>query len=172
MSLTMYPTDLTDSQWQNIKNQLPAKIWQRKRKHSIRLVINAVLYVTKTGIQWRMLPNDYPDWKPVYCYFRKWAQDGTVEQIHHSLLVRTRAALGREASPGLGLLDSQSVKSMSLTGCKGFDGNKKLTGRKRFIVTDTQGFVLALCWLCAGPGHNSGQRGRKSRCQDGAGQTG
>lgn len=158
MSLTMYPTDLTDSQWQNIKNQLPAKIWQRKRKHSIRLVINAVLYVTKTGIQWRMLPNDYPDWKLVYYYFRKWAQDGTVEQIHHSLLVRIRAALGREASPSLGLLDSQSVKSMSLTGCKGFDSNKKLTGRKRFIVTDTQGFVLALVITAANVGERAGAR--------------
>ena len=154
----MYLTDLTDSQWQNIKNQLDAKIWQRKRKYPVRVIINAILYVTKTGIQWRMLPNDLPDWELVYYYFRKWSQDGTVEKIHHGLLVRTRTALGRQASPSLGLLDSQSVKSMSVTDCKGFDGNKKLTGRKRFILTDTLGFVLALVVTAANVGERAGAK--------------
>jgi len=152
----MYSTDLTDCQWQNIKNQLDGKIRQRKRKHSIRMIINAILYVTKTGIQWRMLPNEYPDWRLLYYYFRNWAQDGTVEQIHHQLVIKTRTALGRQASPSLGVLDSQSVKSMSVTNCKGFDGNKRLPGRKRFLITDTLGFVLALVITSA----NVGQRAR------------
>ncbi len=158
MYLMNYPTELTDSQWQTIKNQLPVKIRQRKRKYPIRMIVNSILYMTKTGIHWRMLPTDYPDWKLVYYYFRKWAQDGTVEQIHHGLVTKTRTALGRQASPSLGLLDSQSVKSMSVTDCKGFDGNKKFTGRKRFIITDTLGFVLALVITAANAGERAGAK--------------
>lgn len=99
----MYSSDLTDSQWQNIKDNLDFKIWKRKRKHSTRLIINAILYINKTGIQWRMLPNDFPDWKLVYYYFSKWAKDGTTEKIHHSMLRQVREKLGKEPSPSLGL---------------------------------------------------------------------
>ncbi|MCU0469195.1 MAG: transposase [Arcicella sp.] len=135
----MYTTALTDSQWQNIKDNLDFKIWKRKRKYSIGLIINAILYVNKTGIQWRMLPNDFPDWKLVYYYFRKWAQDGTVEKIHNSMLVQVREKLERDPSPSLGLVDSQSVKSMSVTDFKGFDGNKKVEG---LGVPDASGLSL------------------------------
>jgi len=154
----MYTSDLTDSQWQNIKDNLDFKIWKRKRKYPIRLIINAILYVNKTGIQWRMLPNDFPDWKLVYYYFRKWAQDGTTQQIHHNMLLQVREHLGRESSPSLGLVDSQSVKSMSVTEFKGFDGNKKVDGRKRFIITDTLGFILSLVITQGNIGERAGAK--------------
>ena len=140
----MYPTDLTDSQWQAITQLLPAQIWRRKRKHSIRLIINAILYVTKGGIQWRQMPNDLPNWSLVYYYFRRWSRDGTVEKLHNQLVDKVRLQAQREVSPSLGLLDSQSVKTMSITTQKGFVGNKKIIGRKRFVIVDVLGLVLAL----------------------------
>ena len=152
----IYPTNLTDAQWQAIKLLLPAKIWQRKRKHSIRTIINAILYVVKGGIQWRMMPNDLPDWRLVYYYFRQWSEQGLVRQIHDKLVTNVRLQAGREASPSLGLIDSQSVKTMSVTTLKGYDGNKKLTGRKRFIIVDVLGLVLALRLTSANIGERAG----------------
>ena len=152
----IYPTNLTDAQWQAIKLLLPAKIWQRKRKHSIRTIINAILYVVKGGIQWRMMPNDLPDWRLVYYYFRQWSEQGLVRQIHDKLVTTIRLQAGRQASPSLGLIDSQSVKTMSVTTLKGYDGNKKLTGRKRFIIVDVLGLVLALRLTSANVGERAG----------------
>jgi putative transposase len=151
----MYTTDLTDSQWKIIKGNHDFKIWRRKRKYSIRSVINAIFYVNKTGIQWRMLPDDFPDWKLVYYYFRKWAQDGPVEKIHHSMLFQVRENSGKEASPSLGLIDSESVKSMSVSAFKGFDGNKKVNRRKRFIIVDTLGFIMGLVITTANVGERA-----------------
>ena len=152
----MYPTDLTDSQWQAIQEWLPIQVKTRKRKHSLRLIINAILYVAKAGIQWRMMPNDLPNWSLVYYYFHKWSADGTVEKIHNQLVTQVRLEAGREASPSLGLIDSQSVKSMSMTTQKGFDGNKKIQGRKRFIVTDVLGLLVALSITEANIGERAG----------------
>gem|GEM_PF-1793639 len=117
-----------------------------------------------------MLPNDYPDWELVYYYLGKWAQDGTVEKIHHGLVIRTRMALGREPSPSLVLVDSQSVKSMSVTDCKRFDGNKKRQGRKRFVLTHTLDHPHAGLYL--GLGGHGGQRRRGQRGRTGHSQTG
>jgi putative transposase len=100
----MYPTDLTDSQWQAIQEWLPIQVKTRKRKHSLRLIINAILYVAEAGIQWRMMPNDLPAWSLGYYYFRKWSADGTVEKIHNQLVTQVRLEVGREASPSLGLI--------------------------------------------------------------------
>ena len=152
----IYPTDLTDSQWQAIKLLLPAKIWRRKRKQSIRAIINGILYVVKGGISWRIMPIDLADWQLVYYYFRHWAKQGLVQQIHDKLVTKVRLQAGREASPSLGLIDSQSVKTMSVTTIKGYDGNKKLTGRKRFIVVDVLGLVLALRLTSANVGERAG----------------
>jgi putative transposase len=157
----MYPTDLTDSQWQAIQQTLPLQMRpggepQRKRKHSLRLIINAILYVTKGGITWRMMPVNLPNWALVYFYFRKWSADGTVEAIHQQLLPKVRQQAGRNASPSLGLIDSQSVKTMSFTTEKGFDGNKKINGRNRFIITDVLGLVLAISVLPANTGERAG----------------
>ncbi len=152
----IYPTDLTDSQWQAIKLLLPPKIWQRKRKQPIRAIINGILYVVKGGISWRMMPHDLPDWRLVYYYFRQWAKQGVVQQIHDKLVTKIRLQAGRDESPSLGLIDSQSVKTMSVTTLKGYDGNKKLTGRKRFIVVDVLGLVLALRLTSASVGERAG----------------
>lgn len=152
----MYPTDLTDAQWQAIEKVVPAKIKTRKRQHSLRVIINAILYVTKGGIQWRMLPTDLPDWRLVYYYFRSLTQAGVVKLVHDALVTQTRKQAKREASPSLGLIDSQSVKSMSITLQKGFDGNKRLTGRKRFVVVDVLGLVLSLSVTRANTGERAG----------------
>ena len=116
----------------------------RKRKHSLREIVNAVLYVAKTGIQWRFLPLSYPKWQLVYYYFRRWLSEGLIEEIHDCLLKLTRKKADRNANPSLGLLDSQSVKTSCITTDKGYDAGKKVNGRKRHIITDTMGLILAI----------------------------
>lgn len=135
-----YPTDLTDSQWVKIEKFFK----KRKRKHSLREIVNALLYIVKTGMQWRMLPRCYPKWELVYYYFRLWTAEGLIEEIHDALRSMCRKQAGRNESPGLGLLDSQSVKTSCITIQKGYDAGKKVSGRKRHIITDTMGFILAL----------------------------
>ena len=141
-----YETDLTDSQWKIIT---PCLDDQRKRKNSLRQIMNAIFYIAKTGCQWRYLPNNFPKWQLVYYYFRKWEQTKIIEQIHELLYQRVRVKAGREKTPSLGLLDSQSVKTASLTDLKGLDANKKINGRKRFIVTDTMGWLIGLMVVAA-----------------------
>ena len=138
--MQIYPTDLTDSQWAKIENLFD----NRKRRHPLRAIINALFYITKSGIQWRMLPKEYPRWQLVYCYFRKWTAEGLIEEMHGSLHAMCRKQAGREESPSLGLIDSQSVKTSSITQKKGYDGGKKIQGRKRHTVTDTLGFIMAV----------------------------
>lgn len=138
--MQIYPTDLTDGQWSKIE----IFFTKRKRKHSLREIINALLYIAKSGVQWRLLPREYPNWKLVYYYFRKWLAEGLIEEIHESLRSYCRKQAGRNESPSLGLLDSQSVKSSCITKEKGYDAGKKVTGRKRHIITDTMGFILAI----------------------------
>jgi putative transposase len=138
--MQIYPTDLTDSQWSKIENYFVL----RKRKHSLRVIVNAMLYMAKSGNQWRMLPKEYPKWELVYYYFRKWTAEGLIEEIHESLRNYCRKQAGRNESPSMGLIDSQSVKTSCITTEKGYDAGKKVSGRKRHIVTDTMGFVLAI----------------------------
>ncbi|MEG1523389.1 MAG: IS5 family transposase, partial [Bacteroidales bacterium] len=118
---------------------------KRKRQHSLKEVLNALFYLLKTGCQWRMLPVDFPNWECVYYYFQKWSRDGTIEEIHEVLRKRLRKKRGCEASPSVGVIDSQSVKVTKISGeCRGIDGGKKIKGRKRHIVTDTQGLLLGI----------------------------
>jgi putative transposase len=148
-----YDSNLTDSQWEIISEIIDD---QRKRKYSLRLIVDAILYVTKSGVQWRLLPKDFPKWQLVYYYFRKWSLNGLTEQIHESLLAKVRRKKGKQASPSLGLMDSQSIKTTSVTQEKGIDGNKKISGRKRFIVTDTIGLILAIFIAPANTGEREG----------------
>jgi len=138
----MYSTNVTDSQWSLVKDLISNK---RKRKHSHRDVVNAIFYLLKTGCQWRMIPHCFPPWESVYYYFSKWKNDGTIEALHETLRDKVRCKAGKKASPSLALIDSQSIKTTRSGGiCRGIDGNKKIKGRKRHIITDTLGLLLAV----------------------------
>ncbi|MDJ1506962.1 IS5 family transposase [Xanthocytophaga agilis] len=131
--------ELTDTQWQFIEQILKEK---RKRKHSLRLVVNGLLYILRTGCQWRNLTNMYPCWQVVYYYFRKWQRNGTLERLNSELNKHERKRQGKEETPSLICIDSQSVKSVSfVVEEKGIDGNKKVNGRKRHVLVDTLGLV-------------------------------
>lgn len=136
-----YPTNLTDAQYDTILQIMGDN---RKRKNSLREIWNAILYLHKTGCHWRMLPSDFPKWQTVYYYLDKWTYDGTIEQLNDVLRERTRIRAGRQASPSVALIDSQSVKTTRKGGPeRGFDGGKNVKGRKRHIVTDTGGLLLS-----------------------------
>ncbi len=113
MTRKRYPTDLTDVQWTQL---VPLLIKQsgrtgRPRKHELRSVVDALLYVLRGGISWRALPHDFPPWESVYDHFRRWKQDGTLERIHDALREQVRTRAGKDASPSAAVLDSQSVRT-------------------------------------------------------------
>ena len=137
-----YPSDLTNSRWQFIKNIVDNG---RKRKYSIREIMNAILYLTKTGCQWRMLPLHYPPWKSVYYYFNKWTKNGVLTTLHDFLVKNIRIKAGRNPEPSVGIIDSQTAKASNLCqGNVGYDGGKKTKGRKRHIAVDTMGLILSI----------------------------
>lgn len=139
---------LTDSQWEVVQKIIPDK---RRRKQSLRLIVNALLYVVKTGCQWRMLPPCFPKWQLVYYYFRKWKGDDTILLLHDKLVEWVRIKRGKRAEPSVAIMDSQSVKSSSTAGeARGFDGYKKIQGRKRHILTDTFGLLICVVVHSAG----------------------
>ncbi len=130
---------LTDSQWKVIKDYLPV---QRLRVLDLRDVFDAILWITRTGSQWRNLDQSFPDWQAVYYYFYRWRADGTLERINEALNRLERKALKRKSSPSLGLVDSQSVKlAPMIFEFRGVDGHKKINGRKRQFFTDTIGRI-------------------------------
>jgi len=138
-----YISDLTEVEWQIIRRYLPnAKPGGRPRKHRLRELVNAMFYLTRSGCAWRLLPQEFPPWKTGYHYFRRWRLDGVWHRLHTALREQLRQSVGRQRPPSAGILDSQSVKTTRVGGPRGFDGGKKVNGRKRHLLVDTQGWVI------------------------------
>ena len=139
-----YSTDLTDAQWECLEPHVPPPNNRgRPRAHSSREILNAVFYVLKSGCAWRLLPRNFPPWETVYWWFRRWRIDGTFEQLNAALRERLRSRLGRNAHPSAGIVDSQSARTTGVGGeQRGYDGGKKVRGRKRQLLVDTEGLVL------------------------------
>jgi transposase len=147
-----YPSDLTDQQWELVEPLLPApKSGGRREKHPRRLIVDAILYVVRTGRSWRQLPSDFPPWETVYWYFARWENAKVTEKILAAVREQLRIAEGRNPEPSAGLVDSQSVKGADTVGrdTRGYDAGKKINGRKRFIVTDTLGLLLTVVVVTA-----------------------
>jgi putative transposase len=139
-----YLSDLSDSQWELLADLFPEAVTGRPREVDIRSVVDAIFYVNRTGVQWRYLPHDFPRWDVVYSYFRKWGKDGTWDSLQRILREGVRQAEGRETTPSLACVDSQSVKGTECGGTHGIDGHKKINGVKRHILVDTMGLLLAV----------------------------
>ena len=141
--MIQYSTNLTDKQWQVIEKIINTQ--ERKRKHSLRNIMNAILYLLKTGCQWRMIPKDFAPWESVYYYYSKCKNEGIIEVLLDKLCSKVRIMADRKESPSLGIIDSRSVKtSHHVDSDRGLDGNKKIKGRKQHIIVDTQGNLMAI----------------------------
>jgi transposase len=142
-----YPSDLTDDEWALVEPLIPpAKRGGRPREVPVRDIVNGIMYVLSTGCQWRYVPTDLPARSTLHAYLQRWDHDGTLEQIHQTLYVRCREWLNRAAMPTAGIIDSQSVKSAEkggpLVDPHGYDAGKKIKGKKRHLVVDTEGLLM------------------------------
>lgn len=140
-----YPSDLSDAEW-NVIRHVFSKRTKRGRPQTVgrRELLNAMFYVVRSGCQWRMLPKDFPKWQTVASQFYRWRNSGLWERIHHRLHQRVREQAGKSKRPTAGIIDSQSVKTTEQGGPRGYDGGKKINGRKRHIVVDTLGMLIAV----------------------------
>lgn len=139
-----YDTDLTDEQFALVEPFLPRPKKMGRPPADLREVLNAILYLVRTGCQWRLLPKDFPPWSTAHTWYRRWRKDGTWEQITEALRQRVRLQAGRHPSPRSSAADSQSVKTAGQGGEGGFDSGKKVQGRKRHLWVDSMGLLLAV----------------------------
>ena len=139
-----YASDTTEEEWAVISPFMPSESRRgRPRTTALRAVTDAIFYIAQTGCQWRLLPKEFPPYTTVQRYFYRWRDDGTWQKINHHLVMLARKAEGRDASPTAGVIDSQSVKTTEAGGPRGFDAGKKIKGRKRHLLTDTAGILIA-----------------------------
>ena len=139
-----YSTNLSDTEWEYLEPHVPPPNNRgRPRVHTTRQILDAIFYVLKSGCPWRLLPRDFPPWETVYCWFRRWRIDGTWERLNAALCERVRVSLGRNVHPSAGIVDSQSAKTTGVGGeQRDYDGGKKVRGRKRHLLVDTEGLIL------------------------------
>src|SRR3954451_3456149 len=155
-----YETDLTDAEWTVIEPHMPPPAKRgRPPDWAFREIIDAIFCVLRGGIPWRLIPTDLPPWWTVYRWFAAWRDSGLFETINHALVMSDRERVGREASPSAAILDSQSVKTTESGGPRGYDAGKKVKGRKRHALVDTDGRADA-AGLCPSGRHSGPRWGR------------
>jgi transposase len=145
MKIAFYESDVTDAQWEILRPMLPKPSKLGRPPTDRRTIINAIFYVLKGGIQWRLLPLDFPSWKTVYHIFRQWSRNQTWEMVNAQLRGEVRQSEGKDVNPTAAILDSQTVKSDPHGGKVGYNAAKHIKGRKRHVLVDTLGLLLGVC---------------------------
>ncbi|MGW1609823.1 IS5 family transposase [Streptomyces sp. NPDC002285] len=165
-----HPSDMTDAEWAAIRPLLPVPPWLKGRGgqpegYCHRQLLDAIRYLVAGGISWRAMPADFPDWARVYAFFRRWREHGLITEFHDRLHGKVREHEGRVAEPTAGIIDAQSVRAAASVpaSSRGYDGGKKVPGRKRHLVTDTLGLLLVVCVTAANIGDRDAATGLLQR---------